>query len=81
VRWVKKKTGPAAADVADKDALTDAEKGAEVLAIGYFKDLKVGVLGCGLLRSLRQPMRVASRHDLTCSTSSCAACVPRQTGC
>jgi hypothetical protein len=41
VRWVKKKTGPAAAEVADKDALAAAEKGAEVLAVGYFKEYKV----------------------------------------
>jgi hypothetical protein len=40
-RWVQKKTGPAAATVADKDALTAAEKGAEVLVLGYFKDFKV----------------------------------------
>jgi protein disulfide-isomerase A1 len=40
VRWVKKKTGPAAATIEDKDALTAAEKDAEVIVIGYFKDFK-----------------------------------------
>jgi hypothetical protein len=40
-RWVQKKTGPAAATLADKDALAAAEKGAEVLVLGYFKDFKV----------------------------------------
>uniref|UniRef100_A0A383WK23 Protein disulfide-isomerase n=1 Tax=Tetradesmus obliquus TaxID=3088 RepID=A0A383WK23_TETOB len=39
-RWVQKKTGPAAATLADKDALEAAEKGAEVLVLGYFKDFK-----------------------------------------
>lgn len=41
VRWVKKKTGPAAATIEDKDALTAAEKDAEVIVIGYFKEFKV----------------------------------------
>lgn len=40
VRWVKKKTGPAAAKVEDKDALAAAEKESEVIVIGYFKDFK-----------------------------------------
>ncbi|GBF98566.1 disulfide isomerase-like, partial [Raphidocelis subcapitata] len=40
VRWVKKKTGPAAAPLADKDALDAAEKGAEVAVVAYFKELK-----------------------------------------
>lgn len=44
VRWVKKKTGPAAADMADKAALAAAEKEAEVLVLGYFTETKVGVL-------------------------------------
>lgn len=60
VRWVKKKTGPAAADVADKDALTAAEKGAEVLAIGFFKELKVGARGCAVWLVLTA---AALRHD------------------
>lgn len=42
VRWVKKKTGPAAADLADKAALTAAEKEAEVIVLGYFTEAKVG---------------------------------------
>lgn len=42
IRWVKKKTGPPAADMADKAALTAAEKEAEVLVLGYFTELKVG---------------------------------------
>jgi hypothetical protein len=41
VRWVKKKTGPAAADMADKAALAAAEKEAEVLVLGYFTETKV----------------------------------------
>jgi hypothetical protein len=41
VRWVKKKTGPAAADMADKAALTAAEKEAEVIVLGYFTEKKV----------------------------------------
>jgi protein disulfide-isomerase A1 len=40
VRWVKKKTGPAAADMADKAALTAAEKEAEVIVLGYFTEKK-----------------------------------------
>jgi protein disulfide-isomerase A1 len=40
VRWVKKKTGPAAADLADKAALTAAEKEAEVIVLGYFTEAK-----------------------------------------
>jgi len=39
-RWIKKKTGPAAATLADAAALTAAEKDAAVLVVGYFKDLK-----------------------------------------
>ena len=46
MRWVKKKTGPPAADIADKAALTAAEKDAEVIVLGYFTETKVG----GLLR-------------------------------
>lgn len=45
VRWVKKKSGPAAADLADKAALTAAEKEAEVIVLGYFTEAKVGWLG------------------------------------
>jgi hypothetical protein len=45
VRWVKKKTGPAAADIADKTALTAAEKEAEVIVLGYFTEKKVGYRG------------------------------------
>jgi hypothetical protein len=41
---VKKKTGPAAADLADKAALTAAEKEAEVIVLGYFTEAKVGWL-------------------------------------
>lgn len=41
VRWVKKKTGPAAATIEDKDGLAAAEKESEVIVIGYFKDFKV----------------------------------------
>jgi hypothetical protein len=41
VRWIKKKTGPAAAPLADKAALDEAEK-AEVIVVAYFKELKVG---------------------------------------
>lgn len=41
VRWVKKKTGPPAADMADKAALTAAEKEAEVIVLGYFTEAKV----------------------------------------
>eukprot|EP00775_Hariotina_reticulata_P003132 gene3132-3410_t len=40
VKWLKKKTGPAAATLADKDALATAEKDNEVLVLGYFKDFK-----------------------------------------
>jgi protein disulfide-isomerase A1 len=40
VRWVKKKTGPAAVTLASKDDLTEQEKGAEVVVVGYFKELK-----------------------------------------
>lgn len=40
-RWVKKKTGPAAATIEDKDGLAKAEKESEVLVLGYFKDFKV----------------------------------------
>jgi len=40
VKWVKKKTGPAAADLADKAALTAAEKDAEVILLGYFTEAK-----------------------------------------
>jgi hypothetical protein len=42
---VKKKTGPAAADLADKAALTGAEKEAEVIVLGYFTEAKVGGWG------------------------------------
>lgn len=41
MRWVKKKTGPAAATLEDKAALAAAEKDSEVLVLGYFKDFKV----------------------------------------
>jgi hypothetical protein len=41
VRWVKKKTGPAAENIADKDALAAAEKAHEVVVLAYFKELKV----------------------------------------
>lgn len=41
MRWIKKKTGPAAATLADKDALAAAEKEHEVIAVAYFKELKV----------------------------------------
>ena len=41
MRWIKKKTGPPAAKLADKDALAAAEKASEVLVVAYFKDLKV----------------------------------------
>jgi len=37
---VKKKTGPPAADLADKAALTAAEKDAEVIVLGYFTETK-----------------------------------------
>lgn len=40
VRWVKKKTGPAAATLESKDALAAAEKESEVLVVGYFKAFK-----------------------------------------
>lgn len=40
VRWVKKKTGPAAATIDAKDGLSAAEKESEVIVIGYFKDFK-----------------------------------------
>jgi len=40
VRWIKKKTGPAAATLASKDDLAAQEKEAEVLVVGYFKDFK-----------------------------------------
>jgi hypothetical protein len=43
---VQKKTGPAAATLEDKDALAAAEKGAEVLVLGYFKDFKVRCFCC-----------------------------------
>jgi hypothetical protein len=43
-RWVQKKTGPAAATLEDKDALEKAEKGADVLVLGYFKDFKVRLI-------------------------------------
>jgi hypothetical protein len=49
-RWVQKKTGPAAATIADKDALSTAEKGAEVLVLGYFKDFKVRSLNYVIYR-------------------------------
>eukprot|EP00879_Flechtneria_rotunda_P002799 GHRR01003008.1.p1 GENE.GHRR01003008.1~~GHRR01003008.1.p1 ORF type:complete len:358 (+),score=133.02 GHRR01003008.1:179-1252(+) len=39
-RWIKKKTGPAAATIEDKDSLAAAEKESEVVVIGYFKDFK-----------------------------------------
>lgn len=42
---MKKKTGPAAADMADKAALAAAEKEAEVLVLGYFTETKVSVHG------------------------------------
>eukprot|EP00878_Enallax_costatus_P040642 GHUV01046972.1.p1 GENE.GHUV01046972.1~~GHUV01046972.1.p1 ORF type:complete len:251 (-),score=40.12 GHUV01046972.1:287-1039(-) len=61
VRWVKKKTGPAAATIEDKDGLSAAEKDSEVIVIGYFKDFKVSewrataqsvdILACGTLRA------------------------------
>jgi hypothetical protein len=41
VRWIKKKTGPPAEKLADKDKLAEAEKAAEVLVLAYFKELKV----------------------------------------
>jgi hypothetical protein len=41
VRWVKKKTGPAAATLADKDALAAAEKEHEIIVVAYYKELKV----------------------------------------
>eukprot|EP00879_Flechtneria_rotunda_P027870 GHRR01029905.1.p1 GENE.GHRR01029905.1~~GHRR01029905.1.p1 ORF type:complete len:129 (-),score=34.02 GHRR01029905.1:667-1053(-) len=41
-RWIKKKTGPAAATIEDKDSLAAAEKESEVVVIGYFKDFKAG---------------------------------------
>ena len=41
VRWIKKKTGPAAEKLADKDALAAAEKAHEVVVVAYFKELKV----------------------------------------
>jgi protein disulfide-isomerase A1 len=37
---VKKKTGPAAATLESKDDLKKQEEGAEVVVVGYFKDLK-----------------------------------------
>jgi len=49
IRWVKKKTGPPAADVADKAALTAVEKDAEVVILGYFTEFKVRHTGCWLL--------------------------------
>jgi hypothetical protein len=42
VRWIKKKTGPPAEKLADKDALDAAEKANEVVVLAYYKDLKVG---------------------------------------
>jgi len=50
VRWIKKKTGPAAADLKDKDALAAAEKANEVLVLGYFKELKVRCPGAPAMR-------------------------------
>lgn len=44
MRWIKKKTGPAAEALKDKDALAAAEKEHEVIVVAYFKDLKVGVV-------------------------------------
>ncbi len=41
VQWVKKKTGPPATTVEDKDTVKAAEEAAEVLVLGYFKDFKV----------------------------------------
>lgn len=41
---MQKKTGPAAATLEDKDALAAAEKGAEVLVLGYFKHFKVRIM-------------------------------------
>lgn len=41
MRWIKKKTGPAAQALKDKDALAEAEKAHEVVAVAYFKELKV----------------------------------------
>jgi protein disulfide-isomerase A1 len=40
IRWIKKKTGPPAETLADKDALAKAEKAHEVLVVAYFKELK-----------------------------------------
>ncbi|KAI8470781.1 MAG: protein disulfide isomerase 1 [Monoraphidium minutum] len=40
VRWIKKKTGPAAVALADKDALAEAEKEHEVVVVAYFKALE-----------------------------------------
>eukprot|EP00798_Chlamydomonas_sp_ICE-L_P013196 gene13196-19030_t len=39
IKWVSKKAGPPASTVASTDELTAAEKKAEVVALGYFKEL------------------------------------------
>lgn len=39
-KWVKKRTGPAAIKLEDTDGLAAVEKEADVVALGYFKELK-----------------------------------------
>ena len=41
MRWIKKKTGPAAATLETKDALAALEKENEVVVLGYFKKFEV----------------------------------------
>lgn len=72
VRWVKKKTGPAAATIEDKAGLEAAEKESEVLVLGYFKELKVGVTRGGSDRwGMRPPGACA-----WCGVARCAVLRP-----